>query len=127
MLTKFLIVGCFLLAFISFRAYSQDEIKYYHRIWDAVKSSNSDSVILKKIDSIKKTRRENDSDIKTLFNRDVDFGYTQQKIAIRFNSFPYMLNLLVKKDQVIFASADFNTMILGTNIGYKQSRKIKID
>lgn len=119
----------FLLLFILTRysAYSQDEIKYYHKVWDIVKSNNSNTIILKKTDSLKKTRRPQNSKVEILYNRDIDFGYKQEKIAIRFNGFPYMLNLLLKNDLVIFASADFNANILGTYSQNDEYREVKVD
>jgi hypothetical protein len=85
------------------------------------------SVIFEKIDSIKKTRRANDSNADILYNRDVDFGYTQEKIEIVFNGSPYIVNLLLKQDTVIFASADLNAYIGGADPGFESDRKIKID
>ncbi len=108
-------------------AYSQDEIKYYHKIWDIVKQNNSAEVILKKIDSIEQTRRLQQSKVSILYNRNVDFGFTHEKIAITFNNFPYMVNLLLKNYQVIFASINFNATILGAYSQFNKYREVKID
>lgn len=72
-----------------------------------------DTVLMKKLDSLKQTQRPNGSNVKVMFKRDIDFGYQHKRINIVFNAIGfYQLNMLVKNDTVCFAS-----LIFGSEMG----------
>jgi hypothetical protein len=84
-------------------SYGQEET-YFYKIQDIIHNEHLDTALHKKLDSIKQTRRPNDSGIKTVFNRDVDFGYRHKRIQVKFNSDYYQVNLLLKNDTICFGS-----------------------
>jgi len=81
-----------LLSFLSFQcllsAYGQQET-YFYKIQEIANSEHLCTNLLIKLDSLKKTRRPNDSFVKIFFDRDVDFGFTHRRIKIALNSTHY--------------------------------------
>jgi hypothetical protein len=117
----------FLLQAIFLKAYCQLD-KYYHKIEAVAYHEKSAVNLYKRIDSIKQTRRPNDSHMAVYFDRDVDFGYRQQRIEVTFNSDPYQVNLLTKNDTIYFSSVLFgNSMADNYDIFNKSMCHPKID
>jgi hypothetical protein len=95
------------LLFTFFKAFGQQET-YFYKIQALTAKVHLDSELYKSIDSLKKTRRPNGSYVKVVFNRDLDFGYKQERVQIVFNSScSYQVNLLVKNDTICFSSTIF--------------------
>ncbi len=105
-LNNYIIIRLFILLFFIAcikTSYGQQET-YFYKIQALIAQGHSDTVFYKKLDSLKQTRRPNDSRIEILFNRDVDFGYKHKRIQVRLNSYGYQINLLVKNDTICFGS-----------------------
>lgn len=86
------------------KAYCQMET-YYHKIEAVAYNEKIAKNLFKRIDSIKQTRRSNDSRVEVYFNRKVDFGYLHQRINITFNGVNrYHINLLTRNDSIYFSS-----------------------
>jgi len=105
---------------------SAQEITYFHKIENVLANDHSDSSIYKKIDSIKRTRRPHDSNLEIFFNRDVDFEYLHQRINVEFNGTFYQVNLLLKKDSVLYSSLVFDPTFLD-NTTFKRYKTVIID
>lgn len=104
-----LLVLLFFMAYIN-RSYGQQET-YFYKIQDVIAKERSDTAFSIKLDSLKKTRRPNDSYIRVLFNRDVDFGYKHKKNQVEFNTTcNYQINMLTKNDTICFSSVTFNNI-----------------
>jgi hypothetical protein len=92
---------------IGYRAISQ-EVQYFHKLEDIISQEPSYTHCYQKIDSIKKTRRPNDSWANVFFNRDVDFGFTHKRLNIVFNGIYYQVNFLLKGDTICFSNVSFD-------------------
>ena len=122
-----------LLSFLIFQclstAYGQQET-YFYKIQEIANSERLCTNLLIRLDSLKKTRRPNDSFVKIFFDRDVDFGFTHRRIKIALNSTQYEINLLVIRDTICYSS----TLLFGEQVGNsyrdyfnKKQGKRKID
>ena len=100
----------FLFSFLIFQclltAYGQQET-YFYKIQEIANRERLYTNLLIRLDSLKKTRRPNDSFVKIFFDRDVDFGFTHRRIIIALNSTHYEINLLVKQDTICYCSTSF--------------------
>jgi hypothetical protein len=114
----------FFLLLSAFAASGQD-ILYFHKIENVTASTQFASLLYKRIDSIKQTRRPNDSKVAVFFDRDIDFGYRHQRITVTFNSIFYQVNLLVKNDSIYFSSVLFDNNYYDKV--YSKFNAIKID
>ncbi|WP_419701785.1 hypothetical protein [Mucilaginibacter sp. NFX135] len=88
-------------------AFSQSNIytSFYRKFEAVANKETSYKQFYTRIDSIVKTREPGNSSIKIEFDRDVDFGYTQQRINITLNGqYSYHLSLLSQHDTLCFAS-----------------------
>nr|WP_294948241.1 hypothetical protein [uncultured Mucilaginibacter sp.] len=97
------------LLFICSSAFSQDG--YLKKIKAIADEEVTATKLLAKLDSIKRTRRPTDSNVKTLFNRSVDFGYYHQRIDVRYNGKDYHINLLTKNDTILFSKTGHGNSI----------------
>ncbi len=78
---------------------------FYHKFEAVANKETSYKQFYARIDSIVKTREPSNSSIKTEFDRNVDFGYTQQRISITLNGqYFYYLSLLTHHDTLCYAS-----------------------
>jgi hypothetical protein len=110
-----------LLQFVFLKAFCQLE-QYYHKIEQVAYTEKSAEHLFKRIDSIKQTRRPNDSRVSVYFNRNVDFGYKHQRINITFNGInQYTVNLLTKNDAILFCS------VLYVNSGMQEEDEEKLN
>lgn len=121
---NFQITFVFLLLIPFCKAFSQ-EFTYFHKIENITANAKLASVLYKKLDSVKQTRRPNDSRINILFDRDVDFGYKHKRINIVFNSIYYVVNLLVKNDSIYLSSVSFDREFYDK--AYGNLNKFRID
>jgi hypothetical protein len=121
---KFSIILAFSLLLYLSNTFAQ-EITYFHKIEYVAANTKLASLLYKKLDSIKQTRRPNDSKIETLFTRDIDFGYKHQRITVTFNSIFYQVNLLVKNDSIYSSSVIFDDNFYDS--AYKNFKAFKID
>src|ERR1700743_1959223 len=119
---KFSIIAFSLLLYVS-NTFAQ-EITYFHKIEYVATNSKLASLLYKKLDSIKQTRRPHDSKVDSLFNRDIDFGFRQERINLVLNSFHYQLNLLVKNDTIYLSSVKFDDDF---EPSYQKFKAYKID
>lgn len=103
------LAGILILAFllIGHCALSQ-EVQYFRKLENVVAQERSYARCYQKIDSIKQTRRPNDSQIVVFFDRDVDFGFRHQRLKVEFNSTDYQINFLLKGDTVCLADISFD-------------------
>lgn len=119
---KLRILLSLLLLFAFFNVIAQP-VTYFLKIQTLATKTRLASELYEKIDSLKQTRRPNQSSIKILFNRDVDFGYTQKRIQIEFNARDfYQLNLLIKNDTICLSSTIFSS-VFGPSPGEAQANK----
>lgn len=101
----------FLLLCLFFNAFGQQET-YFYKIQEITARVHIAPDLLNRLDSLKRTRRPSDSHIKTIFNRDLDFGYKHQRIEVVFNSdCRYQVNLLIKNDTICLSSTTFSNGI----------------
>jgi hypothetical protein len=103
--------------------YGQD-MMYYHKISEITGNRKSATELYKKLDSLKRTRRPNDSNIEIYFDRDIDFGYRHQRINLELNSFSYKINLLTKNDTIYLSSIKFDDTFYDA---HKKLNAIKTD
>jgi hypothetical protein len=110
MLKKIALILILQAAFL--KAFGQLE-QYYHKIEQVAYHERNPERLFKRIDSIKQTRRPNDSKVTIYFNRDIDFGYRHQRIKITFNGINrYEVNLLIKNDSIHFCSVLYSNLLM---------------
>ncbi|MGN6637374.1 MAG: hypothetical protein ACTHJ8_00570 [Mucilaginibacter sp.] len=110
LLNKIIIVRCLVTVIIlinTLNAYSQQET-YFYKIQDITYKEHLASNVYKRLDSLEKTRRPNDSYIRIFFNRGVDFGFKHERINLNFNGTFYQVNMLVRNDTICFSSTIFD-------------------
>lgn len=93
----------FIILTIPIRAFSQG-ITYFHKLESLAATSKSPNNLVERIDSLKQTRQQSDSYVKMLFDRDIDFGYRQQKITLTLIHFDYEVNLITKNGKIYLSS-----------------------
>lgn len=106
------------------QALSQD-ILYFHKIENVISNQHLYQLLYSKLDSIKQTRRQTDSRINVVFDRDVDFGIRHKRINVTFNSVYYSINLLLKNDLVILSNTSFDNDFYADS--YNQFNSFYID
>ena len=101
---KIKVILILLLMVQSFKGSAQLQT-YFNKIEDISTKVHTGSELYYKLDSLKQTRRPEDSYVKVIFNRDIDFGYKHKRIQIVFNSSSsYQINLLLRKDSICLSS-----------------------
>lgn len=107
----------------AFTSYAQLQT-YYHKIQSVTNEEKSAAKLFQRIDSIKQTRRPNDSKVTTYFNRNVDFGYRHRRIEVVFNgSNRYCVNLLTIGDSILVSSLCYDNSFFGDPIYDKLNKR----
>ncbi|GGA88416.1 MULTISPECIES: hypothetical protein [Mucilaginibacter] len=89
---------------------------FYLKFEALANQEKSANRLYQRADSIKKTREPVNSDVKLVYDRDVDFGYTHRLINITLNgTYDYHINLLVHDDTICLSSVLYGQ---GTSIRY---------
>jgi hypothetical protein len=101
------------------------EVLYFDKLSQLVSNQTSYSRLYKQIDSLKQTRRPNDSHLTTYLNRDIDFGYTHTRLKVTLNNMFYLVNVVLKQDTIVFSHTSFDDFYY-SNI-FKKYKKIKLD
>ncbi len=112
-----------ILSFWLTNTFSQQEA-YFQKIQALSFKTRSCQQLIKQVDSIKLTRRPNDSYVRLFFDRDVDFNYTHKRILIVFNGIcRYQLNILARNDTICLSSLTFGDEIGTVNDYYEHQNK----
>jgi hypothetical protein len=123
---KLVILLTVFLDLVFFSVKSQD-MMYFQKIGNIAKTATVATDLYNKLDSFKKTRRPNDSNIEMYFDRDVDFGYKHQRINLVLNgTFRYKINLLEKNDTIYLSSIKFDDDFYSDN-GSRRLNELRID
>lgn len=74
---------------------------YYAPIAKLLQLHQTDSTLLRGLDSLRTTLRHSRSTVATLFNRDIDFGIRQRRIALHTNVGQFQLDLATSNGQIL--------------------------
>ena len=74
---------------------------YYTPIAKLLQLHQTDSTLVLRLDSLRTTNRHSRSTVRTQFNRDIDFGIRQRRIAIHTNVGQFQLELATSNGQIL--------------------------
>jgi len=93
------ILTFFLLVFLQT---SGQEVKVFFKLADSiVMTENSATKLYTKLDNLKSKFIPSRSRLSTYFDRDIDFGYSHQRINIELNFHRYQIDLLKRDDTIL--------------------------